>query len=304
MVHRMRRFIPALFVIGITIATLGQINSSTAHAASTPSQAITLSPASTDVAVDPGATASKTVDIINSGNNSFNVTTSRAPYYVSGLDYDPHFTQLPGTVDASAWVHLSVNTTTVAANTTITMPYTVEVPAGTPAGGYYAVIFVETSTDDAKTGVVSHNRVGDILYITVNGNIKSGGNITGDALPSFSFIGSIPITTKISNSGGVHFITQAVYTVTDMTGHKVFTATTERYILPQTEREITSTWSPQSVFGIFTVHRSATIAGVVTSLPDQKIIVINPWLFVVAAFLIGILIGIPVQKARRRAKQK
>jgi hypothetical protein len=83
----------------------------------------------------------------------------------------------------------------------------------------------------------------------------------------------------------------------------VFTATTERYVLPQTEREIISTWSPQVVFGIFTVHRSATIAGQDQTLPDQKIVVINPWIIAALAFIIGILLAIPIQRARRRRAQ-
>lgn len=304
MVHRLRRFIPALFIIGVAILSLGQLNSSSAHAQGAPSNAITLSPASTEVAGDPGSSVAKTVDVINSGKDPFNVKISASPYYVSGLGYDPQFTQLPGTVDAASWVHASLTTSTVGGQKVLTVPYTVDIPKGTAPGGYYAVLFVETITDDSKTGVVSHNRVGDILYITVNGDIKTGGNLTGYPLPTLSFIGTIPISTKISNTGGSHFITKVVYTVTDLSGKQVFSATTERYILPQTEREITSSWSPQALFGIFTVHRNATIAGAVQTLPDEKIIIINPWVFVVLAFIIGILIGIPFQRARRRRRSK
>jgi hypothetical protein len=173
-------------------------------------------------------------------------------------------------------------------------------------GGYYAVIFVTTSTDDVKTGVVSHNRVGDVLYITVNGTIKTGGKLTGDLLPSLYFAGPITVGTKISNSGGTHFITHAVYSITDITGKTVFNSTTDRYVLPQTEREISSTWTPQGIFNIFTVHRSATVAGKQESLPNRQIIFINPWAFVVIAFIIGFLIGIPFKRAlqRRQAKEK
>lgn len=303
MVHRLSRFIP-IFIIGAAIAMLGYFSGTSAYAQAGQSQAITLSPSSTDIAIDPGSTASKTVDVINSGNDSFTVTLTTEPYYVTGENYDPHFTQLPGTVDASKWVHASLASTTIANNSTVTVPFSITVPKNTAPGGYYAVLFVETSTDNEKTGVVSHNRVGDILYITVNGEIKSGGTITGTSLPPFSFVGNIPISAKISNTGGTHFITKAVYTITDMGGHQVYSSTTERYVLPQTEREISVSWSPQSLFGVFTVHRSATIAGAVQSLPDAKIVIINPWFFAIIAFLLGILIGIPVTRARRRRHSK
>jgi hypothetical protein len=303
MVHRFSRFIP-IFVISVAVVVFGYIGGIPVHAEAGPSQAITLSPSSTDVAIDPGSALSKTVDVINGGSEPFNITLTTSPYYVLGENYDPQFTQLPGTVDASRWVHPSVAATTVPGNKTLTIPFTVTVPKDTAPGGYYAVLFVETSTNDVKTGVVSHNRVGDILYITVNGDIKSGGNITGISLPSLSFVGTIPIGAKISNTGGTHFVTKAVYIITDMGGHQVYNSTTERYVLPQTEREISVPWNPQSLFGIFTVHRSATIAGTVQSLPDEKIVIINPWLIVVIAFLVGILIGIPVTRARRRRRSQ
>ena len=296
MIHRFRRVISA-FIVGIAIATLGYTS---AYAATNPSQAITLSPASTEFTIDPGGSGADKVTIINGGGESFNVALSSAPYHVEGDNYDPQFTQLPGTVDASAWVHLSTLNGTVAGNKTLTVPYTIDVPKSTVPGGYYAVIFATTSTDDIKTGVVSHNRVGNVLYITVNGTIKSGGKLTGDPLPSFYFAGAIPIGTKITNGGGTHFITKAVYTVTDLSGKEVFNSTTERYILPQTEREISSNWTPQGLFNVFTVHRNATVAGNNESLPDRKIVFINPWLIVVAAFIIGFLIGIPFKRARQR----
>lgn len=297
MTARLYRFIPVL-VIGLAVALIGQ--QTPAHAATTSSQAITLSPASTDIAIDPGASAAKSLDIINSGSDSFNVTLSASPYHVTGENYDASFTQLPGTVDASAWVKLSTKSGVVGADKVLTIPYSINIPKNTAPGGYYAVVFAETSTDNEKTGVVSHNRVGNILYITVNGSIKSGGKVTGETLPFLHFTGDLPIGIKVSNSGGTHFISKATYSVTDYSGNTVFTATTERYVLPATEREFSATWTPRSLFGIYTIHRNATIAGKVQSLPDKKVVVINPWFLLAVVFLLGILIGVPYQRARQR----
>lgn len=300
MTIRFYRLIPVL-VIGLAIALIGQ---TPAHAQTAASQAITLSPASTDITVDPGASVSKSVDIINSGSDVFNVTLSTSPYHVTGENYDPAFTQIPGTIDASAWVKLSTKSSAVGSNKVLTVPYTVTVPKSTPAGGYYAVVFAETSTDDAKTGVVSHNRVGNILYITVNGTIKSGGKLTGDSIPFIHFTGDLAIGMKVSNSGGTHFVSKAKYSVTDYSGNTVYTASSERYVLPQTEREFTTSWSPRSLFGVYTIHRDATIAGKVETLPDQKVVIINPWFLLAVVFLIGILIGVPYQRARQRRRSQ
>jgi len=303
MIHRFSRLIP-VFIIALAVCTFSGLVTVSAHAEENVSQAITLSPASTEISVDPGSTIAKNVEVINSGKDSFNVVLTSLPYYVSGDNYDPHFTQLPGTVDASKWVTLSQTSATISGFKVLTVPYTVSVPKNTAPGGYYAVVFAETSTDDEKTGVVSHNRVGNILYITVNGTIKSGSSLTGNQIPSVSFVGSIPIIAKISNSGGTHFIAKATYSVTNFKGDTVFTASTERYVLPQTEREIASSWSPQTLFGIFSVHRAATIDGTLKTLPDEKIVIVNPWLIVAVTFIIGILIGLPFTRARLRRNKK
>jgi hypothetical protein len=302
MVHRFRRLIPAL-VIGLAIATFAHTSAS-AHAEADAGHAITVTPASTDVSVDPGASASKSVDIINGGTNSFKVTLSTSPYHVASDTYDPQFTQLPGTIDPSGWVHLSATNVTVEGNKSLTVPYTIDVPANTAPGGYYAVVFAETTDEASGSGVVSHNKVGNILYINVNGDVKSGGSVSAEALPLIHFVGAIPIGVKVTNSGGTHFITSVNYSVTDFRGNQVFKASFDRYVLPQTEREIKSSFTPQSIIGIYTVHRSATIAGILKTLPDQKIYVINPWLLIAVAFLIGILIGVPIERSRRRRRSK
>ena len=300
MLHRFRRFIPVI-VLGLAILTFGQ---TTAFAQANDSQAITLTPASTDISVDPGASTTKTVSVINGGSEPFNVTLTSAPYHVIGSHYDPQFTQLPGTVDASEWVTLSETKATVEASKTTAIPYTISVPKNTAPGGYYAIIFAETSSESEGTGVVSHNRVGNILYITVNGEIKSGGNLAGNTLPSFSFGGPISIGATISNSGGTHFVTNTSYTIKDLGGNEVFKYTAERYVLPQTQRDITYEWTPKALIGVFTVHRTATIAGESKSLPDQKIFMINPALLVAITFFLGLLIGLPLQRLRRRRRLK
>ena len=302
MVHRLRRLIP-IFVLGLAIAITGP-TAAHAETASAGVKAITVTPSSTDLVINPGSSTSRSIDVINQGSDSFKVTLSTSPYHVSSLNYDPQFTQIPGTLDPSEWIHLSVKSNTLDGNKTLTVPYTIDVPKNTAPGGYYAVLFAETSNDSTQSGVVSHNRVGSILYITVNGDIKSGGVLTADSLPTVNFGGNVPLGLKVSNTGGTHFVTNAVFSVTDLGGKEILHASFDRYVLPQTEREIKSGFTPQSLVNVYTVHRSATIAGELKHLPDEKIYFITPWLLGAIAFFLGILIGIPIQRSRRRRRSK
>lgn len=296
MPHRLHRLIAA-FIIGAGIVLL---HHTSVFAQSTNQQSITVSPASTELSVDPGKTVEKSLDVINSGADTFSVKVYASPYHVVGENYDPAFTQLPGTIDASAWVKLYPTKKTVDGYKLLTVPYTITVPAGTAPGGYYAVIFAETSTDTSASGVLSRNRVGDILYITVNGTVTTSGQVTPDPLPLFTFGGPVSIGTKVSNSGGVHFKTTSVYSVTDITGKTVFTSRQEKYVLPQTVRQVAVSWTPSSLFNIYTIHRSASVGDMNKQLPDQKITVISPVILIGAVVIIGIAIGILFGAIRRR----
>src|ERR1700729_2913133 len=131
-----------------------------AHAAGgVTSQTVTMSPASTQISVAPGGTVKNSFDVINEGSAVYEVSTSVTPYHVEGVDYDPRFTQLPGTTDASKWVHIiQPSTQQMPAKQLIPYDYTVTVPPGTAPGGYYAVIFAETTpSGPVSNGVLAHD---------------------------------------------------------------------------------------------------------------------------------------------------
>jgi hypothetical protein len=287
---RRSKFPLALLILSV-LATSLLVHS--AHAA-TSSQNITITPSSTALEIDPGATVKASFDAINEGDTPFSVQVSSSPYYVKGVQYDPEFTQLPGTVNASKWVtFIQATTQTIAARKLDNFDYSVTVPAGTPAGGYYAVIFAETSPiASSDNGVVSHNRVGDILYITVKGVIKTGGEVTGASINHVVINNTVPLSLFVSNTGGTHFVSDTEMGVTSLFGKTVFHFDSQRYVLPQTKREISTTWTTTTPIGIYKITRTSTVGGVVKALPVVWVFVIQRWLlaFIIAIVVIAIFI--------------
>ena len=273
-------------------------------------QSIALSPASTELSIDPGASIKDTIEVTNNGDVDFNVDLSVAPYHVVGIDYDPEFTLLPGATEVTSWVSLSSETTKVASHEVYETEYTVTVPAGTASGGYYAVIFAETSpTEDSQAGgVVAHNRVGNLLYITVSGDVEMSGSVTSAPLDAVLFQSAVPIGVKVANTGGIHFLSNVQFSVDSIFGRKVFTSETERYVLPQTERLIESTWIPSSPAGIYKIHRSATVDGERRELPTQTVLFIQPWFAGVLSLMviiigISVILKVTVQRSKKHAKK-
>lgn len=293
------------FIIIFGIALLPLFSHDVAHAQS-PAQVITVSPASAQLSVDPGGSVSKDMTILNSGSDTYTVELSTAPYYVTGLNYDPHFTQLPGTRNASEWITLDTATAELKANQTIHVTYTVTIPVGTPPGGYYAVVFAETAQDAANNGgIVPRKRVGSLVYITVNGEVQSKGSAHGKPVPFFSFSKTNPLSVMVSNSGGVHFTSKVTFSVTNITGKEVYATDMERIILPSTEREITADWTTSSSAGIYTVHRQATVADELVTLDSQTIIVMTPWfLLFLVIFLVATIALISIRIRQRQRKTR
>lgn len=289
----------------VVVATFVAIPVGVTHAQSA-SQAITISPASTRLSIDPGATVTDDFEIINGGENGYKVNLSVSPYRVVGEQYDPNFTQLPGTVDASEWVTLSRSSEELDGQKVLSVSYTVTVPENTAPGGYYAVIFAQTSQSEESeaSGVIPHNRVGNILYITVNGDVEQSGDATGSAIPFLTFSPSVPVSIKVSNSGGVHFETKATFRVTDFRGNEVFKSEVDRFVLPSTVRDISASWDSPLPFGIYTVERSATVAGETVQLNPEKIVVISPWFLFCVVIFLGSIITLLVMRIRQRKKEK
>lgn len=300
MVRNSLRLLSAIIVI----AAIAIIPSSASAQSS--SQAITISPASTRLSIEPGASTTESFEIINGGADGYTVSLSASPYRVVGELYSPEFTQLPGTVDASKWVALQHQSEFLDGYKVLSTSYTVTVPANTAPGGYYAVIFAQTSQEknDGVSGVVPHNRVGNILYITVEGDVKNSGSVTGDPLLFLSFSPTVPLSIKVANDGGVHFETKVTFRVTDITGKEIYQSEQERIVLPSTVRNISADWESGLPFGIYTVERQATVAGEVTKLDSQKIVIISPWFLICVIVFIGSVITLFVLRVRQRKKEK
>jgi hypothetical protein len=276
-----------------------------AHAATLP-QIINVTPSLTSLSANPGASTNGKIDIINIGTTAFKVAVSTSPYHVVGVDYNPQFTQLPGTVDPSQWVHFTTPTTdTLASQKMLTVSYTVDVPGGTAPGGYYAVIFAETgASESTQSGVVAHSRVGDILYITVNGPVKTAGTAIATTIPSVVIDIPVTLDVLVGNQGGLHFKTAVDTEIKDIFGTTNFSNTMPAYILPQTQRKMSTQWSPQAPIGIYHIERTVTLPNGPEKLPSQWVLVVKPWVIMLLIVIIILIVTIAILNIGRQGRKR
>lgn len=296
---------PACFIAVLGVVFGMALVSIPASAVTNDSQHIAITPSSAEVVVAPGESGTDSLAVVNQGSDSFNVSAAVSPYHVEGVDYDPQFTQLPGTVNASQWVTLQIPAdTTLAPGKLLTINYTVSVPAGTQPGGYYAVIFAETSPVGVTKGVITHNRVGEILYMTVTGAVKEAGSVTAGSMGHFNTSGSLTIPTLVRNTGGLHFKSAVTVTIKNLFGKQVFKQADNRYVLPQTERRVSFTWTNQIPIGIYHVSRQATTPSGTVHLPDTLVVMIQPWLIVLIIIAIVLVIVAVLRKVQKPQEPK
>lgn len=276
-----------------------------ANAQTNTSQNITMSPASTLVSVKPGGTVEKKFEILNTGGDAYSIVTTASPYHVAGLEYTPQFTQLPGATETTSWVKVYNPLALVDPQKSAEVKYSVTVPANTPPGGYYVVLFAETRPMGLmeSSGVVPRNRVGNILYITVEGPVQISGDVAATTVGGFKYQPSIPVGFKVSNNGGIHFQTTVGVKIKSFTGKEVYNVTMERYVLPGTERDIPIEWAPTAPVGIYTVSRTANVAETDRKIPDETIIYIQPWVILTTLILIIVTILYFTSRASKRRKE-
>jgi hypothetical protein len=272
------------------------------RAAAASSYSITMTPSSTEIAAPPGGSTSSSFSVINEGSTGYTMTLSVAPYRVVGDNYNPEFTTLPGTTDASKWIHLNANSQYLKTQQLQNISYSLNVPTGTAPGGYYAVIFAETEPP-ASTGVTAHNRVGDILYITVNGPVVQQGSLQSTKLPHIVFGNSLTPGLIVRDTGGLHFLSTVNLTATGLFGRTAFEANLQRYVLPQTQRLVSASWNHLPIFGVYKVNRTATVAGQLQTLPSQWVVIIRPWLPIgISLVVLAVIVLILLQHKRHQAK--
>lgn len=292
----------------VSLSTLWRPASADARASS---YSITMTPSSIELSAPPGGSTSSSFSVVNEGLTNYTMAVSVAPYRVVGDNYNPQFNALPGTTDASQWIHLSAPANqNLTAGKVQSVDFSLNVPAGTAPGGYYAVIFAE-AIPPSSAGVTSLNRVGDILYITVQGPVVQSGIISGAPLSHVILSKNLALGALVKDTGGLHFLTSVQITAISILGRTAFQANLQRYVLPQTERLVTASWNNLPVFGIYKINRSATVAGKLQSLPTKWVVIIRPWLLIViiilVLFIIGLVaihfIGKPKARKLKRGKQ-
>lgn len=271
-----------------------------------PKQRIQISPAIQDVGdLKPGASYSGVFKVQNTGTEEIGFTVGVSPYSVVDENYAPDYNNTNQYTDIVEWIKFSTTSGKVGPNDEQEVAYTITVPADVPAGGQYAVIYAELTSNDSAgdTGIAPIQRVGMKLYSNVEGNTRKTASIEENKIASFLFNPPISATSIVKNSGNTHAKAEYILQVYPLFGDEEVYTNEENpvtlTILPETRRFNTVSWDGAPHLGIFRVKQTVRIFGE-ESTTEKLVFLIPLWFLFIVLIIIFCIIFWIVSRIRNR----
>ncbi len=292
-------------LLGVLVVAASLIvGAQSVHAA----QSITISPTSSEITINAGEQYQGTIQVINQADSPFDYRAYVLPFTVSGENYDPSFTPIPGAIKAEDWVSVKAEKTRLDPYTSSNLSYKVSVPASAQPGGYYVVVFAETESKPlAGTGVITKQRVGTKLYIRVAGKVQESGRVLTWQVANLQFP-PLKQQLRIENSGAVYFPATVHTTVRDVFGAVKYDLKQKRSVFPGKIRKVEITWDKTPAFGLFKVDGTVEYLGKSEPLAVQYVLVASKTVRNIATIAFILILAFLIfrwlyhRRKRKRAK--
>lgn len=169
------------------------------------------------------------------------------------------------------WVSFATESVVISAGQTVSLGYTIHVPADAEPGGHYGAVFVTSQKPsvNATPGVGIQTRIGSLLLITVGGKTTVSVDpvgfsaVDGNGKPQQLFQ-QLPVhfKTTIHNTGNIHVQPTGVIDIKNSFGTQVLKMSfneADGRVLPNSTRVFTNDLASSIGWGKFTATETLTI---------------------------------------------
>lgn len=218
-----------------------------------------LDPSLQEINIKPGEVYQGTILVTNRGNKEVTLQKIVKDFKAIGEDGAQEFIESQNNDNQnslSKWISLLGDKTIVlGAEQSQSINYTISIPEGAPAGGYYGAIFFQpvVSGENAKLSILT--QVGAIILVNVEGEIKYSAEIIGFQTNKKIYWQNNPkldFNYRLKNDSSTHIKPMGKIIITNWLGKK----TTEldandqsARLLPGSIRKISSQWQSLRSFG-------------------------------------------------------
>lgn len=292
------------FLLMIAVLAVGALPVS---ADERPDYRLQVSPSKLDIDLAPGKTEKKSFQVQNTGNKPFEFKVEVAPYSVVDENYDPNYSNESKYTDLAKWVTFSQTEGNLESDGSVKIDVEINVPKDVPAGGQYAAIMVSVDRNQASESegaqIGMTQRIGLVMYSTVEGKTRKEGKVIENKVPSFKFQPPVTASSVVENTGNVH--ATATYTLQVFPlfgGEEVYSNEDKpdtRTILPETKRYNEIQWEGAPALGIFKVKQTVNFLG--QDSVTEKIVFLCPiWFLFIILLLIFVIIFWIINRVRGR----
>lgn len=261
---------------------------------------LTVAPARQYLSVDPGGNLTSRIKFFNHGQFPVSGEIKVVDFIVNNSSGSPVLLEdenFSSRFSAASWAKTSVTKATIAKESVLEVPFTVDVPDNArPGGRYLAVIFeasgqVQEPQTPETEGISSVNpRVVGLVSIRINGPITEGAFVDVFKVPGFIQFGPVPVYFEIFNNGDYHITPNGSVTITNWFNKQVGKYNLEeKNIFPDARRsyetELGKTW----MFGRYKVDLVASYG------ESGQVVTATDYVWVLPIFLIiAIILGIAI----------
>ena len=225
-------------------------------------EAISISPLTYEINVDPGQMVDATVTVFNNGGSSDVTIMMTADDFVpvgesGGVIIEP----LPPEISAKGWLEFSPASFVLKPGASQEVRYTLKVPQNAEPGGHYAAIIAGTGLPDTSgtTGTTLAQKLASLLLIKVSGTIHEEMALKEFTVPQFSEYAPIKFSARFENTGSVHMKPAGYITIKNMFGSEAAKIDLPQLrVLPHTVRLMEASWdAPKWAVGKFRAELTA-----------------------------------------------
>ncbi len=285
----------------LSIASVGAalaVGSGVAHGASTstvnaPANGMfSVSPARQEIEIEPGATVTKYIDVVN--------RLGRPSRYV--VEVNPFVAGAPGDGgvevplveppnSAVSWIRPELDEFILQDGERLKMAVKVSAPANAGAGGHYAGVFISSHSLEKPLPTSNINvvtRVGSLFLINVKGDVVEAGRISQFSAPRVhTRLSPVTFDVAFKNEGTTHVAPHGTVEVSNLFGTRVAVLPVEAwYVLPQSERSRQVTWDRRWLWGPYRATLNLTYGRADDLNADASILIwAAPWRMVAIVLL-------------------
>lgn len=293
------------------VGSFGQIYPAFAVGDSAGKIAITLSPTSQRLELEPGKITTGELTVMNDGTVDVIIRVYATPYQVTSDYTDNDFESETKWTQITRWITFGPENESelvldMPASARETVQFTVDVPRSVPFGGQYAAIMAETMGDGTGSGVKAIHRVASLVYSEVAGETIKKGEVVERDWQGWYKESTIKTGLTFKNSGNIDFTVDNTLTVKSFLSDKVICEEKPKTItmLPDTDREIELNCDTGKTVGLYRITQLSEYLGEATE--ETRIVLIMPvyilLLIIVALIALIVVIILLIRKMSRRKR--